>query len=55
MTSATTKKDSIEMPDAGATFEPTHRPSSGAPVQMLSVTTAMAATSAMRLVREPSP
>ena len=40
------------MPESGATREPTHRPSSGAPVQMLSVTTPIAATSAMRSERE---
>src|SRR5215210_5394182 len=51
MTAATTKKASMEIPDSGATREPTHRPSRGAPVQMLSVTTPIAATSATRCSR----
>src|SRR5215218_9335620 len=51
MTTATTKNANIEIPESGATRDPAHRPSSGAPVQMLSVTTAIAATRATRLSR----
>ena len=46
-----TSTASIEIPDSGATREPTHSPSSGAPVQMLSVTTPIAATIATRCSR----
>src|SRR4051812_40029725 len=51
MTTATTKNANMEMPESGATREPTHSPSSGAPVQMLRVTTPMAATSPTRWSR----
>src|SRR5215210_697020 len=51
MTTATTKNASIEIPESGATREPTQRPRSGAPVQILSVTTAIAVTSATRSSR----
>src|SRR3954447_25159870 len=44
MTTAMTRTASIEMPESGATREPTHSPSSGAPVQMFSVATPIAAT-----------
>ena len=46
-----TNTASIEIPDSGATREPTHSPSSGAPVQMLSVTTPIAATIPTRCSR----
>src|SRR3954466_7943126 len=51
MTTATTKNANMEMPESGATREPTHSPSSGAPVQMLRGTTPMAATSPTRWSR----
>ena len=43
ITTTMTSTASIEIPDSGATRDPTHSPSSGAPVQMLSVTTPIAA------------
>ena len=51
ITTAITKTANIEIPESGATREPTQRPSSGAPVQMLSVTMPIAATIPTRCSR----